>query len=141
MAESTRTEVKCNDCEHVFVTGYKKENIEAGKCKCKGEVCESTSMTIIGPAKPIAPDPTESAEERTIRQDANRKDRVDVNNAEKEIAREAEEDALANVPLKPHEKAFCDKIGALMNVGRRQNTPAAADIFRYSRLKKRLDVK
>ncbi len=144
-----RTSVKCNDCEHEFVTGYKKENIEAGKVVCKGDECESTKMTIIGPAKPIAPDPTESAEERTKRQDADRKERVDVKNAEKEIEREAEEDRLANVPLKQHERDFCDQVAAKMtpkdfrgHISARKNAmPPAADILRYSRLIKRYDVK
>lgn len=135
-----RTDVKCNECGFEFVAGHKIENIEAGKCKCKGDECDSTSITVIGPAKPIAQDNTLSVEERSKQQDAARKDRVDVKNQEKEIEREAEEDALADVPLTTEERAFCDRIGARMNVGRRQNTPAAADILRYSKLKKRYDV-
>lgn len=144
-----RTDVKCNVCEFQFVTGFKKVNIESGKVECKGDECKSTDMTIIGPAKPIAPDPTESPEERTKRQDAARKDRVDDKNAEKAIAAEAEEDKLADVPLKQHERDFCDQIAAKMtpkdfrgHISARKNSfPAAADILRYSRLKKRLDVK
>ncbi len=144
-----RTSVKCNNCEHEFVTGFKIENIEAGKCKCKGDACESTSMTIIGPAPAPAVDPTESAEERTKRLDLSRRSRVDDKNAEVAIEAEAEEDKLANVPLKQHERDFCDQVAAKMtpkdfrgHISARKNAmPPAADILRYSKLKKRYDVK
>lgn len=144
-----RHDVECNACGHKFISGYKIENIEKGKCVCKGDECDSTDIKIIGVAKPPTQDPTESAEERTIRQDKARRERVDDKNAEKVIDAEAEEDALANVPLKQHERDFCDQIAAKMtpkdfrgHISARKNSlPAAADILRYSKLKKRLDVK
>ena len=141
MPERTRTDVECNECGHKWISGMMIKNIEAGNAKCKGEGCECTSIKIIGPAKPIAADPTESAEERTLRLDAARRNRVDDQNTDKAIETEAEEDALADVALTAEERAFCTTIAARMNAGRRQNTPAAADILRYSKLKKRYDVK
>jgi hypothetical protein len=133
----------------VFVTGFKTENIKAGKVKCKGDECDSTDLTIIGPAKPPAVDSTESAEERTKRLDAARRERVDDKNAEKAIEAEAEEDKLANVPLTQPERDFCDQVAAKMtpkdfrgDISARKNSlPPAADILRYSKLKKRYDLK
>ena len=137
----TRTDVECNECGHQWVSGFKIENIEAGKAVCKEEDCESTDIRIIGPAKPIVPESNESAEAKQKRFDDLRKNKVDDKNEEHQVEAEAEEDALADVPLNEAEISFCTSIAARMNNGRRSDQPAAADILRYSKLKKRLDVK
>lgn len=85
--------------------------------------------------------PPKSKKEIEEAADRARRAGVDEQNRKMAAQAKAKEAKLVNVPLTEEERAFIAEIAPRMNEGRQIMQPSSADILRYSRLKKREDVK
>lgn len=89
--------------------------------------------------KPTSPTAMGVAELQAKGDKARRK-LVDLGNRQAAARLKEAGDKLANVPLTDEERAYCVETEAKMNSGRHVDTPSAAAILRYSKLRGRLDV-